>query len=589
MSVFTFSVLKLALAVGMCGAVVLPASTEVGSDALLPGFQRGAWYGEQLLEESTREGIRAVWNAPGDYDAAKPTHLIVYATPNGNTIEQTLGSTLTTHTDWHFDIQHIATQTRKLRDLDRRENIVLVCVEARGLSWPAWRAKHADSPALIRAFVESAARRFPAPTTRLALTGHSGGGSFLFGYLNGADTIPDAVERIAFLDANYSYETKDRHGDKLVAWLRRNPRHRLIVVAYDDRNLTFDGKPVVGPTGGTYRASHRMLEYFGRRFEMKLTADGDFERYSSPDSHALFMIHRNPANKILHTALVGEMNGYLMAMADGTPEAQKWGEFGGPRAYSPWVEPAVRDLAAERVDFPGLPTRPADASTGSVVMARISAMPLAEREEVIEREILSGNIPDFQRAFRPIRAAVVDGRGVSHTVVLQAAPDYLSVGSNADFVRVPLTPMTAGRIAERLGCVLPTRRMVDAIYGQAELKLEPHPMTVDRETTATFVMHNAIVEGQRNGKPPGLLVAGIKKDVVQTPLLLKRPGHVAIYGWHKLDGAPIQPLTTVHISRYVDYSHGIRLIRCAVTVDGKPSTVDAVLADPDLKGLISDE
>ncbi|HLJ56297.1 MAG TPA: hypothetical protein VKT77_14750, partial [Chthonomonadaceae bacterium] len=86
-----------------------------------------------------------------------------------------------------------------------------------------------------------------------------------------------------------------------------------------------------------------------------------------------------------------------------------------------------------------------------------------------------------------------------------------------------------------------------------------------------------------------LLVAGIKKDVVQTPLLAARPGHVAIYGWHKRDGQPIQPLTAVHIARYVDYSHAIRLVRRAVTVDGKPSTVEAVLADPEVRGMLSDE
>jgi len=48
------------------------------------------------------------------------------------------------------------------------------------------------------------------------LTGHSGGGSFLFGYIDAADDIPAAVDRIVFLDANYSYSDTDKHGDKLV-------------------------------------------------------------------------------------------------------------------------------------------------------------------------------------------------------------------------------------------------------------------------------------------------------------------------------------------------------------------------------------
>jgi len=222
-------------------------------------------------------------------------------------------------------------------------------------------------------------------------------------------------------------------------------------------------------------------------------------------------------------------------------------------------------------------------------MARVAALSTVDREAAIEAEIERGNLPQFLRSFRPIPVTAIDAAGKTHTAVFEAAPDYLCVGSDTDFVRTPLTPMTAGKVAERFGCVLPTRKMVDAIYRSAELKLEPRPMTVARESAATFLDHNAIIDKQREGKPLGLLVAGIKKDVVQTPLLALRPGHVAIYGWHKLDGSSIQPLTTVHRDTYVDYSHGIRLVRRALTVDGKPTTVDAVLADPDLKVLLSDE
>jgi hypothetical protein len=39
----------------------------------------------------------------------------------------------------------------------------------------------------------------------------------------------------------------------------------------------------------------------------------------------------------------------------------------------------------------------------------------------------------------------------------------------------------------------------------------------------------------------------------------------------------------------VDYSHGIRFIENTLTLDGKPSTVAAVLADPVLCELLSDE
>jgi hypothetical protein len=146
-------------------------------------------------------------------------------------------------------------------------------------------------------------------------------------------------------------------------------------------------------------------------------------------------------------------------------------------------------------------------------------------------------------------------------------PDYIAIGSDSDFVRIPMTPQTAQRIADQFGCTLPTRKMVDAIDRAAEVRVAPHPMTVEREAIGTFVEHNAIIEKQRGDKPLGLLVIGTKKDIVLTPRIFEKPQRLAIYGWRELNGQPIQPLTIVHWNRYVDYSHG----------------------DPDRCGLVSDE
>ncbi|MCW3100713.1 MAG: hypothetical protein JWL77_6331 [Chthonomonadaceae bacterium] len=580
-----------------------PAQAASGAGALLPGFQRSPWFGEQVAEETTATGVRIHINAPApmQFDPTRPTRLVFFATPNGNTIEQTMGSALAAGTDWHFDIQHIAAQVRRLRELDKRENLVLVCVEASGRSWPAWRQKHADNAALIRGLVEAAGKRVPGAPVRITLAGHSGGGSFLIGFLNGGDAIPGAVDRIVFLDANYSYSDEAHHGEKLLSWLGAVPDHRLVVVAYDDRNIQLNGKPVVGPDGGTYRASHRMLETFGKPAALTHTKQGDFDRYESPDARSLFLIHTNPANKILHTALVGEMNGLLMALTYGTPEEKTWGTFGGPRAYSAWVQPAAPYTPVVAGGTPTsvlsgaadgehpIPLRTGTAEGGQAVMARVADLSTAERETLLLKEITDGNLPAFLRTFKSIKMEAKDSAGVAHTAVFEVMPDYLAVGSDSDFARTPLTPMTALQIADRFGCVLPTRKMVDAIYAQAEVKLEPHPMTESREAIKTFLEHNAIIETQRSGKPLGLLVAGIKKDVVQSVRLLEKPHRVAIYGWHKLDGSPIQPLTIVHRDTYVDYSHGIRLVKQTLLVDGKSTTVAAVLADPNLKTLLTDE
>lgn len=558
------------------------------------GLRISNWYAEQIIEERTPNGVRILINAPpaDRFDSKLPTRLILYALPNGNTIEQTLGCKLAPGMDWHFDIQHIAAQTRRLREIDRNENIVLVCLEAEGLSWPARRQKHSDNSIQIKTIVEGLLKRIPGSSVRVSLIAHSGGGSFLFGFLNSADAIPDYVERIAFLDANYSYSDTDKHGDKLIAWMDGNSDRRLIVVAYDDRNIKIDGKMVIGPDGGTYRASHRMLDAMGKKIALKHIEQGDFDRYEGHENQCLFEIHRNPLNKILHTALVGEMNGYLMAASYGTPLASKWGAFGGPRAYGKWIQPADKPSEKPKekpAQLRAIPPRKADATGGIAAMMQIAASPTAERETFLEKQVLDGNIPEFLRSFKPIRVNSIDTRGAKHTVTYQVMPDYLSIGSDSDFVRIPLTPMTALRIADAFVCALTTRKMCDDIYMQAEVKLEPHPMTVAREAVITFLEFNAIIETQRSGKPLGMLVAGIKKDVVNSVRLLEKPNHVAIYGWHKLDGFPIQPLTIVHKDTYVDYSHGIRLVSKNLVVDGKRTTIDEVLKNPMLRTVLSDE
>jgi hypothetical protein len=101
--------------------------------------------------------------------------------------------------------------------------------------------------------------------------------------------------------------------------------------------------------------------------------------------------------------------------------------------------------------------------------------------------------------------------------------------------------------------------------------------------------HHLIVEGQRKGRKG--LIAGIKKDVVISSKVSRdtRPDREAIYGWHKPDGKPIQPLYTGHINWWVDYSHGIRLVYRHIKVNGKWMDYTAVLKDPVLQRLLCDE
>ena len=236
-----------------------------------------------------------------------------------------------------------------------------------------------------------------------------------------------------------------------------------------------------------------------------------------------------------------------------------------------------------------IPARAASALTGSAFIASVAALPREEREAAVLRELLSGNIPKFLRGLRPVEVNATDAAGVKRSIVYEVMPDYLAIGSDDDFVRMPMNPYTAQAFCDAFGFVLPTRKMVNDIWAAAPVHLDPRPLTQERESPLTFLQHHRIIEEQLTGTERGAFVAGIKKDVVISNRLLERPERVAIYGWHYPNGQPIQPLYPGHVDWYVDYSHGIRPVRRGMRVDGVLRDYDDVLSDPRLLGLLSDE
>ena len=68
----------------------------------------------------------------------KPLTLVFYALPNGNSIEWTMGKRMSTGDDWHFDIQHIAAQTRFIQSLQPQKEIIIIYLAIELKSWPAW-------------------------------------------------------------------------------------------------------------------------------------------------------------------------------------------------------------------------------------------------------------------------------------------------------------------------------------------------------------------------------------------------------------------------------------------------------------------
>jgi hypothetical protein len=223
---------------------------------------------------------------------------------------------------------------------------------------------------------------------------------------------------------------------------------------------------------------------------------------------------------------------------------------------------------------------PDDPNSGRAIVTAAYQLPADARERAIADAILAGNTT---LAWHPVTLSA-GGR----TVTLSVSADYLTVG-RVDPVRVPLFPATAQRIADALGAMLPTPRMVDAIWRAATVKVAPRPMTphpgAGRDSGALLLEHDALVDTDIAGRTG--LTAGQKKDIVVGAVARRNPGKVAIYGWHQLSGTPIQPLSTVHSARYSDYSHGVRLVSRTALVDGVPTPIEAVFADASLAGLVS--
>lgn len=571
-------------------AAALSVITAAGFAQPLPGFRPSGLFDEQqAVIENPVAGTRVLINAPltgfGDSDRVL---LVLYALPNGNTIEQTFGKRLQEGDDWHYDIQHIGAQTRFLREVIQDRTVVVVYLENNRKSWPAWSAATADNREQVRKMVEEILALFAPWQPELVLNGHSGGGRFIFNYLDAHEWIPDDVVRIAFLDSNYGWEN-DRYGPKIVSWLRSGQDRFLSTMAYNDSVVIYNGKPLVSPEGGTWYRSRIMKDYLSASFRLKRRERDSLIWYSSHGRRIEFIFKPNPAGKIYHTHQV-EYNGFIHSMLSGTRHEQKGYRYFSSRAYGDFIADSVV-LPIRRLN---IPERDSSSESGSAFMNRIKDLPRVEREEEIYRAAASGNIPRFLRETVVLKGVFNDQNGEPHSLEYEVMPDYLAIGSDEDFCRIPMTPGTAQRLADLFGASLLTAQLSDHIWESAEVRLTPFnyiPVGNANELVTKFAEHNAQIERQlaEAGGRHGQLVAGIKKDVIISSQIADRPDGVVIYGWHRIDGKPIQPVYSGHVWWYVDYSHGIRLMNAQVLLDGRPVILADLLKDPVLFRIVTDE
>ena len=288
------------------------------------------------------------------------------------------------------------------------------------------------------------------------------------------------------------------------------------------------------------------------------------------------------------------------------------------------VKSAVASPGADQQPAPGtslsqqaviahkIPALPADPITGTKFLdlvkgldADASLSKLPAREKVAVETLVAGNVPTFLRTFVPIDLAFKGPSGTAHTGQVYVSPDFLAIGTDADFIRWPMTPIGAQQVVDAFGCTFVTTKVSDAIFnakGCKQLTMHSHTEWVkdpDPAKTFGFLMRANAQYAEINKRidadlgKAGTLAAGHKKDVilhkfVAAPDKPSKGRHpVIIYGCKFQGKFPFQdPFPGHHADDYEDYSHGIRLLSQQMLVDGKPKPVFEVLRDPELFGLL---
>lgn len=220
---------------------------------------------------------------------------------------------------------------------------------------------------------------------------------------------------------------------------------------------------------------------------------------------------------------------------------------------------------------------------------------LPERETYILQQVQQGC---YEADWNPVDS-VIDG----HTARFWVMTDALKV----DGVRVSVSADLEQKIADRLGASLLTPKLADLLHAQAEIIIDPLPRSITSSTQAMLDQDRKIteaIEAAAPGGAKGAIVSTVGKHWVIDHQLASTMRAVN-YGWHfkgtnfkGIKGFPpesghpkgtsiIQPSSTAHNIRHVDYSQVCVLVLKACLVDGQISSLADVLTDPDLAFLAS--
>ena len=223
--------------------------------------------------------------------------------------------------------------------MEPNERIVLVCAEAPGLSWPSFRKNVPDANAKIGKLVDEWRKQFGDDKTAKSRSPATAAAAASCSASSNRPTRFRLTSIASRFSTRTTRSTRRLHAKKLEDWLNGNNGpaiHSSSATTIAKSRSTV--RKSLGPTAARTAPLAACTMRSAKMFKLTDSVHDPFQETTGLDGRIHFYIHPNPENKILHTVLVGEMNGLLQIATLGTPQEGKWGKFGGPRAYTKYVQ-----------------------------------------------------------------------------------------------------------------------------------------------------------------------------------------------------------------------------------------------------------
>lgn len=211
----------------------------------------------------------------------------------------------------------------------------------------------------------------------------------------------------------------------------------------------------------------------------------------------------------------------------------------------------------------------------------------------------------------PVTWIAVTSSGGGHELTFFVSADALRIGTIDDSLRIDVSAVTAQRIADGIGCVLPTTKLCDLIWASTTVKVAYTSYWPFNYDVAQMVKCNNDVDAKvataeaagasgliENAGKYWLITNKINGKIIASS---NQPA-AANYGFYydaagQGNSGPnyngpyhlVQSIGTQHDCNYTDYSQVMRLVQRWCIVDGAPRDIVDVMTDATLSALVSDE